>query len=130
MVGRNDPCPCGSGKKYKKCHGKQQTVSINDLVNEELFQVRQQFFSENRRRYRRSILKQKARSCFLNQRLHAGNIGSNARRRQDKKRILYGILFCVLFNIGKRAACLIGDDRHAAVGLENDSFDILQIAFT
>jgi uncharacterized protein len=20
--GRNDPCPCGSGKKYKKCHGK------------------------------------------------------------------------------------------------------------
>jgi preprotein translocase subunit SecA len=22
-VGRNDDCPCGSGKKYKKCHGKQ-----------------------------------------------------------------------------------------------------------
>ena len=21
-VGRNDPCPCGSGKKYKKCHGR------------------------------------------------------------------------------------------------------------
>ncbi|MEI6304740.1 MAG: preprotein translocase subunit SecA [Candidatus Taylorbacteria bacterium] len=21
VVGRNDPCPCGSGKKYKKCHG-------------------------------------------------------------------------------------------------------------
>ncbi|HXK52909.1 MAG TPA: SEC-C metal-binding domain-containing protein, partial [bacterium] len=21
-IGRNDPCPCGSGKKYKKCHGK------------------------------------------------------------------------------------------------------------
>lgn len=21
-VGRNDSCPCGSGKKYKKCHGK------------------------------------------------------------------------------------------------------------
>lgn len=21
-VGRNDPCPCGSGKKFKKCHGK------------------------------------------------------------------------------------------------------------
>ena len=21
-VGRNDPCPCGSGKKYKLCHGK------------------------------------------------------------------------------------------------------------
>ncbi|MEY2811965.1 MAG: hypothetical protein RI991_960 [Bacteroidota bacterium] len=23
-VGRNDPCPCGSGKKYKACHGKDQ----------------------------------------------------------------------------------------------------------
>jgi len=22
-VGRNDPCPCGSGKKYKKCHGQE-----------------------------------------------------------------------------------------------------------
>ncbi|WCR26242.1 preprotein translocase subunit SecA [Paenibacillus thiaminolyticus] len=22
-IGRNDPCPCGSGKKYKQCHGKQ-----------------------------------------------------------------------------------------------------------
>ena len=21
-VGRNEPCPCGSGKKFKKCHGK------------------------------------------------------------------------------------------------------------
>lgn len=20
-IGRNDPCPCGSQKKYKKCHG-------------------------------------------------------------------------------------------------------------
>ncbi|HHV02739.1 MAG: preprotein translocase subunit SecA [Bacteroidales bacterium] len=24
QVGRNDPCPCGSGKKYKHCHGKNQ----------------------------------------------------------------------------------------------------------
>jgi len=22
VVGRNEPCPCGSGKKYKQCHGK------------------------------------------------------------------------------------------------------------
>jgi preprotein translocase subunit SecA len=25
-VGRNDPCPCGSGKKYKKCHGALEIV--------------------------------------------------------------------------------------------------------
>lgn len=23
-IGRNDPCPCGSGKKYKKCHGRNE----------------------------------------------------------------------------------------------------------
>mgnify|MGYP000876367059 CR=1 FL=1 len=28
-IGRNDPCPCGSGKKYKACHGKQEEV-LND----------------------------------------------------------------------------------------------------
>jgi preprotein translocase subunit SecA len=26
-VGRNDPCPCGSGKKYKKCHGAASQVA-------------------------------------------------------------------------------------------------------
>ncbi|NSW95276.1 MAG: preprotein translocase subunit SecA [Bacteroidales bacterium] len=26
-VGRNDPCPCGSGKKYKHCHGMQQPAA-------------------------------------------------------------------------------------------------------
>jgi len=25
-VGRNDPCPCGSGKKYKKCHGAMEST--------------------------------------------------------------------------------------------------------
>ena len=28
-VGRNDPCPCGSGKKFKKCCGQNQ-VADND----------------------------------------------------------------------------------------------------
>jgi len=27
-VGRNHPCPCGSGKKYKRCHGRAPTVRI------------------------------------------------------------------------------------------------------
>jgi len=27
-VGRNDPCPCGSGKKYKHCHGLQQPAGV------------------------------------------------------------------------------------------------------
>ena len=27
-VGRNEPCPCGSGKKFKKCHLKKQDKEI------------------------------------------------------------------------------------------------------
>lgn len=27
-VGRNDPCPCGSGKKYKKCHGAREPGEV------------------------------------------------------------------------------------------------------
>jgi hypothetical protein len=29
-IGRNDPCPCKSGKKYKKCHGRQDPPSFFD----------------------------------------------------------------------------------------------------
>ena len=28
--GRNDPCPCGSGKKYKKCCGKDKVDTYNN----------------------------------------------------------------------------------------------------
>ena len=28
--GRNDPCPCGSGKKYKKCCGLQKKLSSRE----------------------------------------------------------------------------------------------------
>ncbi|MDR3353675.1 MAG: preprotein translocase subunit SecA [Synergistaceae bacterium] len=29
-IGRNDPCPCGSGKKYKHCHGRVPAVQAED----------------------------------------------------------------------------------------------------
>jgi len=39
-AGRNDPCPCGSGKKFKKCHGlagpKKFTATIIKSGNSEL----------------------------------------------------------------------------------------------
>ncbi len=34
-IGRNDPCPCGSGKKYKKCCEKGNVVTIDSLLEEE-----------------------------------------------------------------------------------------------
>jgi preprotein translocase subunit SecA len=30
-IGRNDPCPCGSGKKYKYCHGKPGAPALSGL---------------------------------------------------------------------------------------------------
>lgn len=32
-IGRNDPCPCGSGKKYKKCClGKDEQLGVNKQI--------------------------------------------------------------------------------------------------
>lgn len=33
-MGRNDPCPCGSGKKFKRCHGRTSSASIRPSSNE------------------------------------------------------------------------------------------------
>ncbi|EMR07788.1 hypothetical protein C772_00116 [Bhargavaea cecembensis DSE10] len=38
MVKRNDPCPCGSGKKYKKCHGRSES-GIHLLAEQELKRI-------------------------------------------------------------------------------------------
>lgn len=43
-VGRNEPCPCGSGKKYKKCCGNNKsTANSSAIVKEELDQAFQRF---------------------------------------------------------------------------------------
>lgn len=44
MVGRNDPCHCGSGKKYKKCCGSKRSNLIEIIVNEELDRVLTGYF--------------------------------------------------------------------------------------
>jgi hypothetical protein len=31
-VGRNDPCPCGSPKKHKKCHGSVEKQEVRDRM--------------------------------------------------------------------------------------------------
>jgi hypothetical protein len=38
-IGRNDPCPCGSGKKFKKCHmGREEELALNGMeeITEEM----------------------------------------------------------------------------------------------
>ena len=34
-IGRNEPCPCGSGKKYKDCHAHEGEVFLHKLAHEE-----------------------------------------------------------------------------------------------
>lgn len=44
-VGRNDPCPCGSGKKYKHCcEKKQDVVFLNEVITQEAIQLQQELF--------------------------------------------------------------------------------------
>lgn len=46
MVGRNDPCPCGSGKKFKKCCESTSAISIEEVQTEELERILQTFYDE------------------------------------------------------------------------------------
>ena len=39
MIGRNDPCTCGSGKKYKKCCLGKNEVAVEQLIDDELERV-------------------------------------------------------------------------------------------
>ena len=33
-IGRNAPCPCGSGKKYKECHEREGSLFLEKLAHE------------------------------------------------------------------------------------------------
>ncbi|MGY0692014.1 YecA family protein [Virgibacillus sp. FSP13] len=45
-IRRNDPCPCGSGKKYKKCHGASNATGVNPkLINDSLDRLHQEVIS-------------------------------------------------------------------------------------
>lgn len=46
MIGRNDPCPCGSGKKYKKCCANKEAITVETVYEEELERVLQTFYDK------------------------------------------------------------------------------------
>ncbi|XJZ26934.1 SEC-C metal-binding domain-containing protein [Bacillota bacterium Lsc_1132] len=41
-ISRNDPCPCGSGKKYKKCCGANEAVTITHILDKEIDELQKQ----------------------------------------------------------------------------------------
>lgn len=43
MTGRNEPCPCGSGKKYKKCCGSGEAAGQPNRIKEELLKINEEF---------------------------------------------------------------------------------------
>lgn len=50
MVGRNDPCLCGSGKKYKKCCLGKNEESLETLIDDELERVLRGIYQQSRTR--------------------------------------------------------------------------------
>lgn len=45
-VGRNDPCPCGSGKKYKKCCLEKQAGTVINISDAQLFSAENELISK------------------------------------------------------------------------------------
>ena len=45
-TGRNDPCPCGSGKKYKKCHLSEDQAEQHEVLLKAQEEARQQASQE------------------------------------------------------------------------------------
>jgi len=60
-IGRNDPCPCGSGKKYKECHEREGSAFLEKLAREEdkqrLREKRRQLKEEGVPWYRRLFVR-------------------------------------------------------------------------
>lgn len=46
-IGRNDPCPCGSGKKYKKCH---YLIDSSRPTHDELIKMQNKFSEDSQKR--------------------------------------------------------------------------------
>lgn len=46
LINRNAPCTCGSGKKYKKCCGLKDAISIHSLLEREIEQLQAQIISQ------------------------------------------------------------------------------------
>ncbi|MGD9041540.1 MAG: SEC-C metal-binding domain-containing protein, partial [Desulfobacteraceae bacterium] len=53
-VGRNDPCPCGSGKKFKKCHMGREDEMVLDGMGEITVEMSAQITSLPQVNYGRS----------------------------------------------------------------------------
>jgi hypothetical protein len=49
-VGRNEPCPCGSGKKYKDCHESEGSAFLQKLAREEDRQRRRELREQRKNR--------------------------------------------------------------------------------
>lgn len=56
-VGRNDPCPCGSGLKYKRCHGDPGKIAICEQA------VRETMLRLIRLEQRKQIVKLQQKEC-------------------------------------------------------------------
>ena len=57
-IGRNDPCPCGSGKKYKKCCGKVEGSAIHRVMQEELENLQRELIDFAMENYSHEMRKQ------------------------------------------------------------------------
>ncbi|MFK2825492.1 SEC-C metal-binding domain-containing protein [Bacillus sp. B190/17] len=57
-IGRNEPCPCGSGKKFKKCCGRVEGSAIHGVMQEELESLQRELIDYAMEHYSYEMKKQ------------------------------------------------------------------------
>lgn len=119
--GRNDPCPCGSGKKYKHCHGKLEVYSAPQPL-------RQQTQTDARRspgQQEIGVLM----SLFEQQRfIEAERLARSMTEHFPSDGFIWKVLGVVLKQMGRNADALIPIQKAAALSpLDPDAHNMLGV---
>ncbi len=93
-IGRNDPCPCGSGKKYKKCCGANgnTTTDIGELANGAIEKLLERYMDEQNPQSPQEAYK--AMQNFFERELHSGRYRVEALSFDDIRAMLHDPYDC------------------------------------
>ncbi|KXH84093.1 YecA family protein [Sporosarcina sp. HYO08] len=96
MIGRNDPCPCGSTKKYKRCCALKKEVTKDQLIDEELERVLQSYYE--------SVVRQPRELAELNryEREWVEKLGDQVSRSEIEQSVIEYYMFIARQDLWKR----------------------------
>ena len=87
-IGRNDPCSCGSGKKYKKCCEKKSSIQRHTFVNLNTQVTKKSMDKITGRVFHlgcKTISNPQTKVRSLNERISASQLGKHINANQEEK---------------------------------------------